>query len=363
MTKSRIVALNVLAPIIAAMITASVMLFVASSGSSGLQRAVLIFFGVWVLLVALVTVLSMRVLGTWLSKVRTRLSGTQSPTGGMSPPAACRSFELRIPSIEQMPRSTISISVDPKLYVPELLEVNGFRDYEPLTLATWLAIVTSSASGVAIDVGANVGPFSWLAAALSKRAVISFEPMPELMGALQAVAKANNLDIICEESAISDYVGEGRLHLSDKTDASNSLVPGFRPSSRSISVPVTTLDHYIASSKLVPLAIKIDTETNEPQVIRGARRIIQEHRPWIISEVLANRTEEQLMQEFSDLDYRWFEIGGSIPFEPRSEIVGDSSYSAMNWLFAPVAPSQAFWGSVEKWQRALRGATAEKSSP
>ena len=100
--------------------------------------------------------------------------------------------------------------------------------------------------------------------------------------------------------------------------------------------------------------MKIDTETTEPEVLRGGRRTLEAHRPWLIVEVLAKRSEGELTRVLGELDYHWYRIDEEPPFERRYEIVGDPRHQQLNWLFAPSEPTTEFWADLESWQEALR---------
>lgn len=273
-----------------------------------------------------------------------------------------RSYLLSLPNLGSPKRQHLAIELPARLYVPRLLQQSGFAGYERSTLACWLTTLSMPAHGAAMDVGANVGPYAWLAAVFSPRRVVAFEPAPDLADAIRAVATSNELEILVEEIALSDRDGQADLYLSDATDSSNSLVPGFRPSSSSIEVPTVRLDSYVADSGVVPHVLKIDTETNEPDILSGARDTISSLRPWMIVEVLAGRTEQQLMSELAPFDYLWFRIDDSLPFIASSEIVGDPTYEYTNWLFAPKRPNTTFWTEMARWNEVLETCTPMPAS-
>jgi hypothetical protein len=50
-------------------------------------------------------------------------------------------------------------------------------------------------------------------------------------------------------------------------------------------VPATSLDAYIASTRLVPQLIKIDVEGGEAEVLRGGELLFANERPLIIAEI------------------------------------------------------------------------------
>jgi FkbM family methyltransferase len=256
-----------------------------------------------------------------------------------------------------MPRGarpeTLTIRTPERTYITRLLAGSGLAGYEPDTLASFLAAIEERGSAPAFDVGANIGVFSWLAAALTTADVVAFEPTPDLAAQMRAICFANDLAVTVEEVALGAAAGTAELHLSDKTDSSNSLRQGFRPSHRSVSVPVETIDGYVARTGTKPAVLKVDTESTEPDVLRGAAGILAENRPWIICEVLAGRTEADLAGILAPLRYAWYRIDGPGRLERRATIEGDPSYAHMNWLFAPEEPSDSFWERSASWSQSI----------
>jgi hypothetical protein len=118
-------------------------------------------------------------------------------------------------------------------------------------------------------------------------------------------------------------------------------------------VTVERLDSYCHRTGTVPSLLKIDTEATEPDVLRGAAGLLSRDRPWIVCEVLAGRSEGDLMAVMRPHDYAWYEIGGDLPLRRRDEIAGDPSYRRLNWLFAPEPPPDVFWQRMAAWRRAL----------
>jgi FkbM family methyltransferase len=247
----------------------------------------------------------------------------------------------------------LTIRTPERTYVSRLLEGSGLAGYEPDTLACFLAAVHQADGEPVFDVGANIGVFAWLAAALTPAKVVAFEPTPDLADQMRAICAANGLTVRVEEVALGAASGTAELFLSDKTDSSNSLRAGFRPSHKSVSVPVERVDDYVARTGLAPAVMKIDTESTEPDVLRGATRLLAERRPWIICEVLAGRTEADLTAILAPLGYSWYRIDGPGPLEARDQIEGDPSYAHMNWLFAPSAPTPEFWASMAAWRESI----------
>jgi FkbM family methyltransferase len=247
----------------------------------------------------------------------------------------------------------LQIEVAQHLYVPKCLHRTGLAGYEPETLACFLATI-SLRGGPVFDVGANVGVFSLVAAALSDVELVAFEPTPELAAVARTLADRNDLRFTVEEIALGAESGTATFHLSDVTDSSNSLLDGFRPSATSIEVVVESLDDHCARTGTIPRVLKIDTEATEPDVFRGGLATIREHRPWIVCEVLARRTETQLEEVLEPLGYTWYQITSELPLVPRRELFGDRAYRFNNWLFAPEPPDPEFWERMGVWREALK---------
>ena len=274
-----------------------------------------------------------------------------------------RTFELTLPHPAAQPSDdahtgvrALRLGTPEHLYIPRMLERDGLAGYETETLACFLATAQRS-GGPVFDVGANIGVFALLAAAVTDADVVAFEPTPELAQVARDLATDNDLSLDIEQIALGAENTTAVFHLSSVTDASNSLLAGFRPSDRSITVTVETLDGYCARTGRIPAVLKVDTEATEPDVLRGGIGVIAEHRPSILCEVLARRTEAQLEELLAPLGYTWYQITNELPLAPRREIFGDRSYRFNNWLFAPEPPGDELWDAMRAWQEALSACT------
>jgi FkbM family methyltransferase len=248
-------------------------------------------------------------------------------------------------------RTTIRIEAPRGLFIPKELERGGVAGYEPDTMAILLALAESSPAAI-FDVGANVGPFALVAPALVDRPFVAFEPVPDVVEALRHMVAINDLACTIEEVAVGDANGNATLYLSAASDASNSLRPDFRVATGRIEVPLTTLDAYAGRTGVWPGLLKIDTETTEPAVLRGASEVLA-RRPWIVCEVLPGWTEPELESLLGPLGYRFFQISDEVPLTRRTAIAGDPTLRHANWLFAPTDPGPTLWASVIRWRAAI----------
>ncbi len=239
------------------------------------------------------------------------------------------------------------------MYVVRSLDQHGLGGYEVESLACFLAMIDHAPAGQVLDVGANIGVYGLLAGALSGREVIAFEPTPWIAREAAAAAEQNGLAMDVRAVALGDERTVATFYLSDRTDSSNSLAGGFRPSSHQIDVRVETLDHLVAREQLRPAVIKIDTETTEPMVVRGALRTLTELRPWILCEVLAGRSEADLAAAFAPAGYTMYHVRDEVPFTPAETLVGDPEYKNLMWLFLPEPAPSGLWESISAWRTAL----------
>jgi FkbM family methyltransferase len=118
-----------------------------------------------------------------------------------------------------------------------------------------------------IDIGANVGSYTILAAAVSGSSVVAFEPIPTTyVRLLENIQVNTGLRVI----ALNEGLGaeSGHLLFSVNLDAENHVLPpDVIVEGESISVKVNTLDDAVRD--LNPIMIKIDVEGFETEVIRG----------------------------------------------------------------------------------------------
>ncbi|CAN5861512.1 hypothetical protein BH23ACT5_BH23ACT5_01780 [soil metagenome] len=244
------------------------------------------------------------------------------------------------------------------LTVPFQLHRHGLAGYEPETIATFLTILHLNRPDIVYDIGANIGLFSLLGAALSESAIVAFEPDPTLIEIARHLVEINGLTgIEFEQLGLSDAEGRFPFYLSSKGDSSNSLIEGFRTARETIQVTTRTLDSY--RDRQTPGLIKLDVESAEPLVLAGGRRLFEECRPWLICELLGPKTDQAITAFFSDLGYHWFQITSENPLVPRREIFGDRGGAFRNWMFAPTEPSPEFWKCRAGAMERLRRCTAE----
>jgi FkbM family methyltransferase len=293
-----------------------------------------------------------------------RLSGRTVPAGtGAGVPWGRlgereRSFDLVLPTSPEgvRPLARARLVAPERCLVPRHLQQGGLAGFELDSVSTFLGLCSVVEHGTVLDIGANTGHYAFLASVYFDREVIAFEPVPELAGVARSLGRTNGFAFPVEELALSDEPGEATFYLSDKSDSSSSLRQGFRPSTHQLTVRKETLDGYVQRQAISPSILKIDTETTEPDVLRGGLQTLGEHRPWMICEVLPGRSDAQIEGLLRPLDYRFYKLSDHVPYTLEERLVGDPGQ--YNWLFAPSEAPPALWDAIRAWRAALRSTPA-----
>jgi FkbM family methyltransferase len=143
------------------------------------------------------------------------------------------------------------------------------------------------------DIGANVGLFTFAAAALAGATgrVLAVEPDTWLVELLRRSARLNlgtraRVDVL--PAAVADVVGIGQLHIARRGRSSNYLSgAGLSQAggSRGVQQVVTVTLDWLLEHYGAPTLVKIDVEGAEDRVLRGAARLLSTVQPVILCEV------------------------------------------------------------------------------
>lgn len=169
-----------------------------------------------------------------------------------------------------------------------------------------------------VDVGANVGTYSLLAATTPGAQIWSFEPATQAFDRLRENVALNQLESRLRTYRVAVGAAPGRALVTTGGDTVNRLLqPG--ESAACEEVAVVALDHVIdaATARSVRL-MKIDVEGFEEQVLRGAERILQTSAPVLIVEANDPATLSSLL---TPLGYR------PCSYDPRRRRLVDAAWS------------------------------------
>lgn len=143
-----------------------------------------------------------------------------------------------------------------------------------------------------IDIGANIGFFSLLAATLAPEGkVYSFEPDPRNYGQLMASVYLNGCSnrVFAHNFAASDHQGEVLLtNLDDKNSGGRVATDTLQEHTklfgdlRYTQLKSIMIDAFLDIDKLD--MVKIDIEGYEPKAMKGMVSLVKKHHPKIFSE-------------------------------------------------------------------------------
>lgn len=194
-----------------------------------------------------------------------------------------------------------------------------------------------------LDVGAFIGTVAIpLARAVAPGGqVIAFEALPEHVRLLRANAARNGVAdaVTVVPALVCSTAGPVTVHAYDQhSSATNWYQPAEPGAPAALNLPTTTLDTWYdehGADRPVAL-IKVDVEGMEVDVLRGAERLIAQHRPALHVEV-ASFQLSRYGAELADLDrllkrlgYRQF-----VNLAPQDGQVGALARIGSTRLFGP----------------------------
>jgi FkbM family methyltransferase len=179
--------------------------------------------------------------------------------------------------------------------------------YEPL-LAQLCKRLIDPARDV-IDVGANVGFYSVMAAKHTTRRVLAIEPTPNALKLLRENIDRNGVGarVVVFEGAASNVAGKLTINTPVGKEEYSSLVSVVHSGAQSepmaqIQVETSTLDQLIHLYDLDPGLVKIDVEGAEHLVFKGAKNVLEKNRPIIFTEFSPQAMRENAADPQAMLD-------------------------------------------------------------
>jgi len=212
-------------------------------------------------------------------------------------PGYVRSFSVAVAGTE------ITMAAKPKVSLVGLAYYRGLDGFEPATVALFAALARQARA--IVDVGANVGVFSLLAARLQPEArILAFEPQPVVaMSLARNVALSGTRKVEVLPTALGATTGYTSL-FTTVSDVLTSLDGARVPDSVELTVPITTLDAVVRERGVVGIdLVKIDVEGWELPVFQGAAATFARDRPIVIFEALADAPASAIDEFFAKLDY------------------------------------------------------------
>ena len=230
-------------------------------------------------------------------------------------------FHLRkLPGFRKLQRA-----IDPDVWIQEpsggVMFVKLLRDLslilphdgkEAATRHRFDQLLREQKPEVFLDIGANVGIYSWHAKSLAVPVILMFEPDGVNAQLLARTIKANRFaGVFLIPCAVSANVGVAEFVVDHASGATGSLMDdsGNALSLHSaygmkaaVACPTICLDAYTDYCSGKAVVLKIDVEGAEELVFQGGRRFFSEVRPWMIVECFEPKRLNWLSQLGYELD-------------------------------------------------------------
>ncbi|MEG3184157.1 FkbM family methyltransferase [Novilysobacter erysipheiresistens] len=150
-----------------------------------------------------------------------------------------------------------------------------------------------------VDAGANIGNHTIFFAKILKCRVLAFEAFPATAAVLAENVKANDLTALVQvhQVALGERSGAASVVAYDETNVGGTTLKTDKRG----SIPITPLDK-VDIDGMVRL-LKIDVEGMDLAVLKGARRILERDRPWIVCEAGSDAAYQSIHGFMDGLGY------------------------------------------------------------
>jgi FkbM family methyltransferase len=249
----------------------------------------------------------------------------------------------RLPALPQfeleLPTTSFGYRSEAGAFYDRALCWNGPDAHEPETVEAFVEYCRPART--VVDVGAHAGIYALIACAVSQAEVIAFEPVPRVFGRLETNISLNGWAERCvlHQEAVSDRCGNVLFDVPISANPTSGRLCGV-PSPpvtdriERIRVSAVTLDAACAG-RPVDL-VKIDVEGAEARVLRGARHVIEEHRPTIVIECLPEGPWREIESMLRTLAYEFHHLR-DIGKVRTPTLYPDSTRRWRNFLCTPTA--------------------------
>lgn len=220
---------------------------------------------------------------------------------------------------------------------------DGMSDHASVRLFRVLAAEATTI----IDVGANVGVFTYLAAAHSPRArVIAYEPTPALAALIGRNIARNGWAARVEVRAQAVSAGAGSMPFYVlEGDSESTLEPDrarHATVTSRVAIGLVALDDVLEAEEIDPASVllKIDVEGHEMRVMDGLERTLRRHgaRPTLLMEFLGHAiVQEGIIERVLDLglDVYYVSSRGLVRLGSTDELQAFHELGQWNFLLTP----------------------------
>lgn len=186
-------------------------------------------------------------------------------------------------------RDDIRIVVDPEDYRTAPIEILNFGEYEPDETQVIRRIAEKT--DTMLDIGANIGWYSLMASKINPKSIIhSFEPIPTTYSRLIQNFALNSIEVLhCHNYGFSSEPGSFPFYFYPEGSGNASMqnLTG-RKDAMIVGCELRTLDSvldWLPTNNTIDF-IKCDVEGNELFVLKGGLKLLRQHKPVLLCELL-----------------------------------------------------------------------------
>ncbi|MEQ1731139.1 MAG: FkbM family methyltransferase [Vicinamibacterales bacterium] len=176
-----------------------------------------------------------------------------------------------------LPGTRIEASLKKQVY---LFRRSRRREETEMALAV---AALADRTGVIYDLGANIGLYTVVFASNPNRRVLAFEPFDIPLGFLRRNLEINRLkNVDIHQIVLTDHQGTCRFTLDTVTLCTSHVSAEGEPG---VEFPCSDLDSYRDRHGLpTPDVLKIDVEGADMPLLRGMRRLLEQHESYVFLE-------------------------------------------------------------------------------
>jgi FkbM family methyltransferase len=217
----------------------------------------------------------------------------------------------------------------------EIFWAGIYGGWEATSMRIW-TLLAKQPSHAILDIGANTGIYSLVAATINKDAKIyAFEPVKRVYARLNLNKDLNQFsNIHTYELGVSNYTGvaeffdPGSDHVLS-VSVNRDLTEGNQPTTPT-QIQVQRLDDWARDQNILQIdLIKLDVEYHEPQSLEGMGALLNEHRPSFLVEVLTDEIAERINSLILNLNYTIFDIDEKSGLTRINRVAKSSTFNVL----------------------------------
>ena len=150
-----------------------------------------------------------------------------------------------------------------------------------------------------VDAGANIGNHTLFFAKVLKCRVLAFEPIASTAALLEENVNINGVSdlVVVRQVALGDKKGKARIASYDPNNIGGTTLANDRRG----TIQIFPLDGLVENRPV--RLLKIDVEGMDLAVLKGARKILTEDRPWVICEAASESLYRPIQELLGEMGY------------------------------------------------------------